>query len=67
MQSHTGVQVMIVGLARHVGHGERYRCTVGDGHCRGHREKKELNVTAFSDRGLPFPITASRDAQLIAQ
>lgn len=37
MQSHTGVQVMVVVLAGHVRHGERYRCAVGDGHCEGHR------------------------------
>lgn len=41
MQPHAGVQVVIVGLAGHVCHGEVYRCTVGDGHCRGHRDNKE--------------------------
>lgn len=46
VQSHAGVQVMVVGLARHVGHGEGYRCAVGDGHCRGH--EKELKVTQLS-------------------
>lgn len=44
MQPHAGVQVMIVGLAGHVRHGEVYRCTVGNGHCKGHREK-EINVS----------------------
>lgn len=44
MQPHAGVQVMIVGLAGHVRHGEVYCCTVGNGHCKGHREK-EINVS----------------------
>ncbi len=47
MQPHAGVQVVIVGLAGHVGHGEVYHCTVGDGHCGGHTENKDRqSVTA---------------------
>lgn len=33
MQPHTGVQVVVIWLTGHVGHGEVYRCAVGDGHC----------------------------------
>lgn len=68
MQPHAGVQVMIVGLAGHVGHGEVYRSTVGDGHCRGHREKtkrdsypvitakKEFNVSSVvGSSAVSFP------------
>lgn len=78
MQPHAGVQVVIVGLAGHVGHGEVYRCTVGDGHCRGHRgnkdrqsgckslQHKEFNVSSVCTRSsVCFSIFASGDAQLI--
>lgn len=81
MQPHAGVQVVIVGLAGHVGHGEVYCRTVGDGHCRGHRENKErwlcfTVITAKKDFNVStvvrlstvsFPNLASRDAQLIAK
>lgn len=44
MQPHAGVQVMVVGLAGHVSHGEVYCCTVGDGRCRGHRQKPKRDT-----------------------
>lgn len=47
MQPHAGVQVMIVRLAGHVRHGEVYCCTVGNGHCKGHREKEINVITIF--------------------
>lgn len=79
MQPHAGVQVVIVRLAGHICHGEVYRRTVGDGHCRGHRENKkrdgytlqsqqktELNVSSVV--GLcTASFHPSRDAQLIVR
>lgn len=54
MHPHAGVQVVVVGLAGHVGHGEVYCGAVGDGHCGGQtkrhsqevkrKKKKELSV-----------------------
>lgn len=79
MQPHAGVQVVIVGLAGHVGHGEVYHRAVGDGHCRGHRHTKTDGQAANHCKdGLQcqhdrlrtvciFLIFASRDAQLIGQ
>lgn len=47
MQPHTGVQVLVVGLAGHVGHGEVHHSTVGDGHCRGkQRVSQSFNQSA---------------------
>lgn len=69
MQPHAGVQVVVVGLAGHVSHGEVYCCTVGDGHCRGQREnkretvhsavaaKKEFNVSGVVGLSAAFPLT----------
>lgn len=78
MQPHTGVQVMIVRLAGHVCHGEVYRCTVGDGHCRGHREDKERSLDSVITTKTELDVSRvvrlctvsflpSRDVQLIVQ
>lgn len=70
MQPHAGVQVVIVGLAGHVGHGEVHRRAVGDGHCRGHREKqREIHYNYWSSVSAEwsFAALASGDAQLIAK
>lgn len=59
MQPHAGVQVVIVGLAGHVGHGEVYS-TVGDGHCRGHRERERKKKTK-QRRDSQAAITAKKE------
>jgi len=74
VQPHAGVQVMIVGLAGHVGHGEVYRSTVGDGHCRGHGGNRERQLlcnhlqrrspmsAVLSDSGLRLPLASHLEA-----